>query len=143
MRMILNGIYKSFRLLSLAALVSVGACNSQPTDTPTTTQPAKTAMQFDDKPVTGPVATLVVHGMGCPQCSSNVDKQLLAVKGVHSVHVNLGNGKVTVAVSKEQPPTGRQLAAAIKKSGYTLVRIEEGGEMPLDTVVFPKTANLK
>ena len=139
--MILKVMHKSFRFLGLAALVLMGACSSQPGDTPTTTQPGKTA-QFDDKPLTAPVATLVVHGMGCPQCSSNVDKQLLAVKGVQQVHVNLGTGQVTVAVSAQQPPTERQLAAAIKKSGYTLVRIDEGGAMPLDTIL-PKTANLK
>jgi copper chaperone CopZ len=139
----LRSIYKSLRLLGLGAIVAVGACNSSPNDTPTTTQPAKTAMQFDERPVSGPVATLVVHGMGCPQCSSNVDKQLLAVRGVREVHVNLGTGQVTVALSQEQPPTGKQLAAAIKRSGYTLVRIDEGGAMPLESFGFPKTANVK
>jgi copper chaperone CopZ len=122
----------------------LSACSSQGTnsDSPATTQPAKTAV-FDDKPLRASVATLVVHGMSCPQCSSNVDKQLLAVKGVEQVHVNLGTGQVTVQVSQEQPPTASQLAAAIKKSGYTLVRIDEGGRMPLESLIFPKTATVK
>ena len=143
--MILTRMHKYLRVLALAAFPWVlAACSSQGSDNsaPVTTQPSKTAVRFDDQPVHTPVATLVVHGMSCPQCSGNVDKQLLAVKGVQRVAVNLGTGEVTVLVSREQPPTGRQLAAAIKKSGYTLVRIDEGGEMPLDSV-FPKTANVK
>jgi copper chaperone CopZ len=85
----------------------------------------------------------LVHGLSCPQCASNVDKQLLAVKGVEQVNVNLGTGQVVVQVSPDQPPTGGQLAAAVKKSGYTLVRIDPGGQMPLETNYFPKTANIQ
>ena len=130
--------------LTLSPFV-LAACSSSPEQqtTATTTQPAKTAVKFDDKPLHTPTATLIVHGMGCPQCSSNVDKQLLAIQGVQQVSVNLGTGEVVVRIAPDQPPTGKQLAAAIKKSGYTLIRIDEGGELPLDTAIFPKTVTGK
>jgi copper chaperone CopZ len=67
--------------------------------------------------------TLLVHGMGCPMCANNVDKQLLAVKGVQSVRVSLATGEVVVGVSARNPPTREQLAQAIDRSGYTLVKI--------------------
>ena len=134
-------MHKLLHILVLAGFLLVGACSSQG-EGPSAAQSTKTAA-FDDKPIHSSVATLLVHGMGCPQCSSNVDKQLLAVKGVQNVHVNLGDGKVTVGLSQEEPPTARQLAAAIKKSGYTLVRIDEGGQLPLESLIFPKTANVK
>jgi copper chaperone CopZ len=104
---------------------------------------ASKSATISDQPITPPTATLVVHGLSCPQCASNVDKQLLAVKGVEQVNVNLGTGQVVVQVSPNQPPTGSQLAAAVKKSGYTLVRIEPGGQMPFETNYFPKTANIQ
>ncbi|HWB20190.1 MAG TPA: heavy metal-associated domain-containing protein [Phycisphaerales bacterium] len=64
---------------------------------------------------------LMVHGMSCPLCSSNVDKQLLKVPGVQDVKVDLNTGSVSVKVSKSNRPTHQQLAAAIHESGFTLV----------------------
>jgi copper chaperone CopZ len=113
--------------LSLASLAFVG-CSSSPTQSPPAAQSVHGTSNIDDQPIKASIATLVVHGMSCPQCSTNVDKQLLAVPGVQKVQINLGTGEVDVRLSGQQPPTGNQLAAAIKKSGYTLVRIETGME---------------
>jgi copper chaperone len=130
-----------FKLIFGLALCFTGvSCSSS--DSAGTQASAKTPA-ISDQPLTTPTATLLVHGLSCPQCASNVDKQLLAVKGVQQVNVNLGNGQVVVLVSRDQPPTGAQLAAAVKKSGYTLVRIDPGGEMPLDTNYIPKTATIQ
>ena len=126
-------------ILSLSALPS---CTSSDPTTSQANQSSKSPA-ISDQPISPPTATLVVHGLSCPQCASNVDKQLLAVKGVQQVNVNLGTGQVVVLVSQNQPPTGTQLAAAVKKSGYTLVRIDPGGEMPLDTNYIPKTATIQ
>src|SRR5947207_2332226 len=124
----------------------LSACSSQST-TPPTTQPceglpvAKTALKFDNQPLTTPTATLLVHGLSCPQCSSNVDKQLMAVQGVQQVQVNLGTGQVAVRLNESHPPTSNQLAAAIKKTAYTLVRIDPSGEIPVSrSDLIPKTA---
>ena len=124
-------------LFGLIFCLTLASCSSQ--------QAPETAKSptITDQPVTPPTATLVVHGLSCPQCASNVDKQLLAVRGVQQVNVNLGTGQVVVLVNKDQPPTGTQLADAVKKSGYTLVRIEPGGEMPLDTNYISKTATIQ
>jgi len=69
-------------------------------------------------------ATLVVHGMGCPQCASNVDRQLLKVPGVENVKVDMGTGRVVVDYSTTNPPSREQLTKAIEETGFTLVKIE-------------------
>jgi copper chaperone CopZ len=131
----------SFKLMmGLVLALGLASCTSSD---PAPAISSSKGPTISDQPLTSPTATLTVHGLSCPQCASNVDKQLLAVKGVQQVHVNLGNGRVIVLVSQDQPPTGRQLAAAIKKSGYTLVSIEPGGELPLDTFYIPKTATMQ
>lgn len=72
----------------------------------------------------GPKAVMYVHGMACPQCAYNVDLQLLKVPGVKDVKVNMASGIVTAQLSPENPPTQEQLAAAIRETGFSLVRIE-------------------
>jgi copper chaperone CopZ len=69
-------------------------------------------------------ATLWVLGMGCPQCSNNVDEQLKKVQGVESAKVDLATGKVKVALAGTNRPTRQQLAQAITDSGFTLRKIE-------------------
>ena len=71
-----------------------------------------------------PSATVVVHGMGCPQCASSVDRLLMDVPGVRDVSVDLGSGQVKVAFDDPLRPTREQLADAVRKSGYKLVRID-------------------
>lgn len=107
------------------------ACSSQPNlQAQVSTTSTRITAAIDDQPIKASIATLTVHGMGCPQCSSNVDKQLLAVPGVRQVEVNLGTGEVSVHLAPTGQPTGNQLAAAIKKSGYTLIRIESVALLP-------------
>ena len=106
-------------VLLLAASVLAGGCQSGGTS--------------DMAPPTGPIvasssgsatATLIVHGLGCPLCAHNIDKQLLALPGVETVRVDLGSGSVFVTMAAENGPTSEQLAAAVEQSGYTLVRID-------------------
>jgi copper chaperone CopZ len=121
------------RLALPLVLITLSACNSNPAQqgSAPVAQPTRSTSLIDDQPIKASIATLVVHGMGCPQCSSNVDKQLLAVPGVQKVQINLGTGEVDVRLVADQQPTGNQLAAAIKKSGYTLVRIETPADAAL------------
>ena len=73
-----------------------------------------------------PGVTLVVKGMSCPLCAQNVDKQLMALRGVASAEIDLGEGRIDVwfdAVG--DPPTEAQLRQAIVDSGYTLAEIRE------------------
>jgi copper chaperone CopZ len=69
-------------------------------------------------------AVLYVNGMGCPLCANNVDKQLLAVKGVENVRVDLGSGQVLARLSPDHQPSREQLAKAVADSGFTLVKID-------------------
>ena len=85
-----------------------------------------TANYLDDPtPITSPMATLTVHGLGCPLCAGNVDKQLMRVPGVESVKVNLNDGTATVHISPTVTPTRSQLAKAVYESGFTLIKIDE------------------
>ena len=78
-------------------------------------------------PMTAGHVMLVVHGMGCPLCANNVDKQLLAVRGVEAVSVDLGTGRVAVRIGRSASVSRGDLSRAVERSGYTLVRVEEGG----------------
>src|SRR5690606_15582329 len=69
-------------------------------------------------------AVIWVNGMGCPLCANNVDEQLAAVPGVESVRINLGTGQVFARLSPSSPPTEQQLATAVNRTGFTLVRID-------------------
>lgn len=73
--------------------------------------------------VESPTATLVVHGMSCPLCANNVDKQLLEVPGVSSVHVDMGTGEAKVEFLPKARVTKQQLADAVYKSGFTLAEV--------------------
>jgi copper chaperone len=77
-----------------------------------------------EEPITTDTATLTVHGMGCPLCANNVDKQLKDLTGVRDVNVDMGSGRVTVHLKGDDRPSQVQLARAIRQSGFTLVRID-------------------
>jgi copper chaperone CopZ len=83
------------------------------------------AYASDPTPIRTPTATMAVHGLSCPLCASNVDKQLLRMPGVESVSVDLYDGKLNIRVSQDAPPTRGDLAKAIHESGFTLIKIEE------------------
>lgn len=74
----------------------------------------------DTTVVSGSETVLVVQGMSCPMCASNIDTELKEVAGVQSVDVNLDNGEVTVGLFGKQRPTVAELAAAIERTGFTL-----------------------
>jgi len=73
-------------------------------------------------------ATLYVKGMSCPLCANSIDQQLMKVPGVERVKIDLGTGRVVAKLAPTATPTESQFAEAIKRSGFTLDRIE----MPAD-----------
>jgi copper chaperone CopZ len=104
------------RILSLfAAFLLLAGCQ---------TGSGVSSTSFNDEPITTPTATLVVHGMSCPLCANNVDKQLLRVPGVQSVEIDMGDGSVRVQLADEPRPSKAQLARAVEQTGFTLVRID-------------------
>jgi copper chaperone CopZ len=105
--------------LTLAGLSASAGCQSSGTgDAAPTSRPAVASAAGSS------VATLIVHGLACPLCANNLDKQLLALPGVEKVHVDLGNGSVLVTMAAASHPTHDQIAHAVQQSGYTLVRID-------------------
>lgn len=84
---------------------------------------AALAAQQDETPVVAETVTLVVHGMSCPLCANNVDKQLLDVPGVSAVQVDMSNGRVAVALAPEAGVSRKQLADAVHRSGFTLAEV--------------------
>jgi len=110
-------MYKFALILSLLLIVSgcqsTGTSHSSPTTTAAST------------PLPGNSATLIVFGMGCPMCAKNIDRQLLRVRGVDKVDVDLGNGAVAVKFAPDAHPEREQIVAAVEASGFTLVEMRQ------------------
>ncbi len=109
--------------LAFAGAVFVAGCASTSQDTPSTTTPATRPAAQDS--IDADAATLVVYGMSCPQCATNVRLQLLAVPGVRDVSLDLGNGEVKLSLLPRVVRRS-QLRAAIEDSGFTLKSIRVG-----------------
>lgn len=103
----------TLRRLTLAGAMFLAGCRATPPSS------------VSDAPFTTSTTTMIVHGMGCPLCANNIDKQLLAIAGVRTVSVNLGNGQVRVGLSSDAPPSRRSLVEAVRRSGYTFVRFDD------------------
>lgn len=73
--------------------------------------------------ITGLSATAVVHGMSCPLCAHNVDKQLSQIPGVTGVALDMGSGKVKLALDGSGRATRSAVKKAIDESGFTLVEV--------------------
>lgn len=116
--------------LMLAVLIAGGCSPQHPPQHQTTWKVTQRDGEGDvvldrlDEPVKGESATLWVKGMACPQCAYNVDLQLMRVKGVKSVKVDLGQGRVVARLTGEPAPSRGALAQAVADAGLTLERIE-------------------
>ncbi len=104
-------------VIAFAIVIAFTGCQS-------TQRVSQDALAADTDPIETSTATLTVHGMGCPLCANNVDKQLLTVEGVEAVNIDLGSGQVKVHLDEINRPSRAQLARAIDQSGFTLVKIE-------------------
>jgi copper chaperone CopZ len=68
---------------------------------------------------------LVVRGMSCPKCISNVDLQLKRIDGVGEPKVDMKNGVVAITVRDGSAPSRAAVATAISDAGFTLTEIRE------------------
>jgi copper chaperone CopZ len=107
-------------VLILSLLIPVAGCQSAKPGDPATSAPTASS-----DPMPGASATLVVNGMACPMCKTNIDRQLMKVSGVDKVKVDLGNGEVSVGFRPDLHPTRQQLVAAVEQSGFTLREIRQ------------------
>ena len=113
---------------TLAGAMLLAGCSTTTSTTTSdssgsTASAAEASPAADHAPIQAETATLVVHGMGCPLCANNVDKQLLAVPGVDDVSIDLGSGVVTVSLAGTDRPSRAQQVRAIDQSGFSLVSI--------------------
>jgi len=68
---------------------------------------------------------LVVRGMSCPKCISNVDLQLKRIDGVLDTKVDMKHGVVAITVREGAAPARAAIASAISDAGFTLAEIRE------------------
>jgi copper chaperone CopZ len=108
-------------MLRILPLLSAGFLLASAIGCQTTGGPARA--DYTDAPIDSPTATLVVHGMSCPLCANNVDKQLLRVPGVQNVEIDMGDGSVRVQLADSPRPSKADLARAVDQTGFTLVSI--------------------
>ena len=108
---------------SVLALGLVGCNEQQSTSMQGQDQVDLTAVNDEAMPA-GPVATMWVMGMACPFCATNLEGQLEKIKGVTKISINLGTGKVVMALDPTAPATKEAILKAVDNSGFTLDRIE-------------------
>ena len=65
---------------------------------------------------------LIIEGMHCASCASNIEKSLKKVPGVNEATISLMLKKGTVDV--DQQVRDEELEKAVARAGYTLVRID-------------------
>lgn len=104
--------------LPLAALLA--GCAGTPTRSDDST--ASLAMIGDGTLAPGRY-DLVVRGMSCPKCISNVDLQLKRIDGVVDPKVDMKHGIVAITVRAGASPSRAAIASAISDAGFTLAEI--------------------
>lgn len=73
---------------------------------------------------------LVVHGLSCPLCASNLDQQLLRIDGVSDMWVDLQTGYVQIEIESGKTVAATDLNGAVRNAGFTLREIRTRNETP-------------
>lgn len=118
----------AFAALSLTATL-IGCASSAPTahaDHSAQSAPAKVSPKDDTTPIAGDSAVLLVNGLSCPKCATNIHVSLGSVPGVADSSIDLESGRVTVIFDRfaKVHPSPATLAKVVSDSGFTLVGIE-------------------
>ncbi len=106
-----------------AAVVFVGGCAATSASSSASSAPSPAAI--GDGALEPGRYDLVVHGMSCPKCISNVDLQLKRIDGVLDPQVDMKNGRVVISVREGASPSRAAVARAIEDAGFTLVEIRD------------------
>ena len=67
-------------------------------------------------------ATLIIKGMHCASCASNVERSLSKIKGVSNIRVNVLLGKGYLDC--EESVKDDEIKNAVKKAGFSVVDME-------------------
>jgi copper chaperone CopZ len=117
----LPAIFSAFALAAAAPLV--GGCAATASSS---ASPAASPAAIGDGTLGPGRYDLVVRGMSCPKCISNVDLQLKRIDGVANPKVDMKDGVVSVTVREGASPSRAAVARAIEDAGFTLVEIRAG-----------------
>lgn len=71
---------------------------------------------------------LVVHGLSCPLCASNLDQHLLRMEGVSDMWIDLQTGYVQIEVKPGHEIPANAFERAVRNAGFTLRDIRPRGE---------------
>ena len=71
---------------------------------------------------------IYIDGLTCSACGYAVERAALALPGVSSARADFRRGQMEVAF--DAPCTRAQIAAAVEKTGYTVVESPAGGATP-------------
>lgn len=104
----------------MSGAMLLGACASAPVGAEGTGGVTQRELIEDTTPVEGVSAVLLVDGLGCPMCATNVDRQFRNMAGVLSSSVDLEAGEVTVMLTGQPRVTRGQLASAVYDAGFTV-----------------------
>lgn len=73
---------------------------------------------------------LVVFGLSCPLCASNLDRHINIVPGVERSWIDLSTGNVQVTLQPGAEVSSAALAQAVRDAGFTLQSIRDREEQP-------------
>jgi len=65
---------------------------------------------------------LIIEGMHCASCASNIERSLKKVPGVKEVNVSVIGKKAFVEADEKVPK--EELAKAVARTGYRVISIE-------------------
>ena len=89
-----------------------------------TTQTAAASTDWEDEWVDQHV-DLVVHGLSCPLCATNLDQQVKRIDGVRDSWIDLDTGRLRVEVEEGALVPVKDLARAVDQAGFTLQGVEK------------------
>ncbi len=68
-------------------------------------------------------AEMVVYGLSCPLCATNLDGQLERIEGVQRAEIDLDSGRVTVTLAPDAQVSSTTLRQAVADAGFTVQSI--------------------
>ncbi|KCZ61559.1 hypothetical protein L53_14495 [Hyphomonas sp. L-53-1-40] len=81
-----------------------------------------------DMPASAQIVTAKVNGLVCDFCAQAVRKVFKKQDAVESVNVDLDNGEIVLGLKAGATMDDQTIEKLIRKSGYSLVRIDRGGD---------------
>lgn len=105
----MNHFIPPVALLGAALILSAGCATTHPD--PQGKEEARTITEDVE---------LVVFGLSCPLCASNLDRHIAVVPGVERSWIDLNTGHVQVTLQPDAEVSSAALSRAVRDAGFTL-----------------------